>query len=304
MKYLIILAVYLSGCAAFRPHEEPSTPRIENVSEEFKEFEVSETIVEKKETPVIIPKSKKKKDKEVVVKEVVNQIIPPKIFNNIIKPEKNYYKLYAFGIKAGELIIESSDGKFINNRAVWHLSSHMYTTGVAALSFKLNNKVDSYVDKEHLYSFRYQLSAVEGPMTKNHLEVYDSQKKKSFSIKKEKKEGEAATSIKMENDISPFPQDLLSVFFYLRTLDFTQKNQTLNVTNFDQKVSSDLTVLGSEKVDTDFGSILCWKLSLHLKLKDKEQTHFVWISQSADRLLVKMEANSKIGVVRSIISKP
>lgn len=300
MKLIILLFVLtFTGCASFRPHEEPKITPIENVSEEFKTFEVSETIAVKKETPKVEIKKKKKKE---VVEEIVPK--PSKIFNNIIKAEKNYYKVYAFGIKAGEMIISATDGKFINNQPVWHLSNHMYTTGVAALSFKLNNKVDSFVDKEYLYSFRYQLSAVEGKVTKNHLEVYDSLKKKSFSIKKEVKEGEAPVDQKMENEITPFPQDLLSVFFFIRTLDFSQKKQILNVTSFDQKITSDLTVVGEEKVDTDYGDILCWKVSLHLKLKDKDQTHFVWISQGPDRLLVKLEANSKIGLVKSVLTKP
>lgn len=219
---------------------------------------------------------------------------------NVIAPfqygEKLLYNVYLKGIKIGELSLEiGSAPKYINNHEVFEFSSNLKSTGLVGAIYKINTKITSIVDKNKMFSYKYTVEGQEGSLYKKSYELYDSDNLTSYVYyydKKNDKISESNNHYKMQK----FPQDLLSIFYYIRTFNLNDNfSKALNITTKDKNKKG----LFSVKTTTIIRNTQTWQIVVNLDETDQSNISnkiTLWITKDTKELF-QIELPTKIGIL-------
>ena len=113
-----------------------------------------------------------------------------------------YWMTAGFGITEIE-----QEPVFMDGRETYHIIVKGNTVGVFNLFFKVRDRFESFVDKEGLMPLKFTRSTREGSFRKKDEVLFDHQ-------------GKIATSTRNVKSITPYVQDIVSAFYYMRTWDF------------------------------------------------------------------------------------
>lgn len=303
IKIFLILALFLTGCASLKPKEEVLITLDKTLPPEIQtKFEVKEIPPALEEQPVTtsLPKrpklteskvtSSKQKSKEIVpIKESFRsyptQFIPGESFKLSVK---------YLGMHAGNLEVKVLPDKFLNNHQVYHLKTNIYSAAFFSSLFKVNLLVESFVDKKSFFSRRFQLSGDEGKVKKQNLELYDPEKLSIFEWKKEEKDGVVNEEKKESLGLVLYAQDLLSAFFYIRTLNFdTDPIQKIDVVNGDKVKKAELFLIKKDKTFFLGKTYDSWIVGLNLNKEDSKTQEITIIKDLG--LITKIKADIKWG---------
>lgn len=120
--------------------------------------------------------------------------------------EKMVFAVKAFGITAGHATLEIKEIINLNGYEAYHIVVTAQTTPFFSLFYRINDRLETYLDTKEFYPHRYEAHLEEGEYRKNEVINYDQ--KRHVAYCKEKK-------IK----IPPRVQDSVSTYYYLRTLN-------------------------------------------------------------------------------------
>jgi hypothetical protein len=180
-----------------------------------------------------------------------------KVENNTFQPgEFLKYRVFydswiTYAMTAGYGTIEV-DPEFvkINGRETYHITVTGNSAGLFNLFFKVRDRFETYVDTGGMMPLKFIRSTREGGYKKDDEVLFDHTGKK-------------AQSKRAVEDITPYVQDIVSAFFYMRTWDFdtAQVDDKYYLDFFldDSLYHSEIIFLGREWVNTDFGKIYCMK---------------------------------------------
>ncbi len=140
--------------------------------------------------------------------------------NSFTTGEQLEYKVKfgAFGI--GEGTVEISDNLYkVNDRPCYRVKVYGRTTGTAdALKFsKVRDTWISYIDKHAIVSQKFFAEIHEGKYFRRETTYFDHENNKA-KLKLEKKK----TTKNLEFDVPSNIQDMISGYYYLRTLDYSK----------------------------------------------------------------------------------
>jgi hypothetical protein len=110
-----------------------------------------------------------------------------------------------------------------------------------------------------------------------------------------------ASTIKIKNDT----HDLVSILYYIRTLDFEKmplkKSTTISVLVDDKINNITITYKGKENIKTEtLGTKPCYKLGVsinHKSLVNKE-TNNIWLTADKNKIPVKIKAEIPVGSIQ------
>jgi hypothetical protein len=234
-------------------------------------------------------------------------LVPPQMETRLRTPEENKLKRVAtnraFGpgerlefsvgygvIKAGTAVMEIPDMVKLNGNKCFHLVSTAQSNKVFSVFFKVDDKVESFMDAYGLYSLRYDKHLREGKfksdvsMTfdqENHLALYNSEKD-TFQVPE-------------------YVQDVLSAFYYIRTQDL-QVGKSILVDNHTDKKTYPLEVrvLRKEKVKVEAGEFNCFVIEPMLKtpgIFEQKGKLTVWLTDDETKMPVLMKSKVIIGSI-------
>ena len=218
---------------------------------------------------------------------------------NSFKPgEFLKYKIHYGLLNAGFATVELKE-KDQKNDSLIHAVGKGWTTGMVGFLFKVEDTYESYFNESDLKPKHFIRNIDEGGYTQDKEVFFDFEKKEAREINHKKS---TKSSYFIEHDV----QDILSSFYYMRSIDFSKlkKNDSIDVNMFfDAKMNPiKLIVLDREVIKTEFGKIKAIKIRpLVLKgrvFKDEENVT-LWISDDLNKIPLRIKASLLVGSAKA-----
>ena len=217
-----------------------------------------------------------------------------KISNTAFKRgEELTFRVHYGAVNAGVAILSiDNSNKLINTRPTLHLIGTGTSKGAFDWVFKVRDRYESYVDEDALMPWLFIRRVDEGGYKINQNQSFDHANGKVNS------DGKAM-------EIPKYVQDMLSSFYYARTMDFSKakKGDTYSVQTFMDNGVWDLKLkfLGEEIVSSDMGKIACLKFCPVVQ-KGRVFRHdddlSIWISDDVNHLPIRCQGDILVGSIR------
>ncbi len=221
--------------------------------------------------------------------------------------EKLTYTISYLGIAAGQVELEVLPFKNVNGRKVFHFFGHATSAPVFSLVYRLNDTIESFVDFDGLFSHRFHLVLDEKKQQRDSVELYDSEKKKTFYWSRWEYPDHSKKEEKQTADMPAFPQDSLSALFYLRGVPLEDHTEVAFPLVTEGKSSEVVcVVVKRESVRTPLGKTMAVVVRPDVKshgILKKTGDSFIWFTDDARRLPVRMEARVRVGTVAADLVK-
>ncbi len=196
-------------------------------------------------------------------------------------------------ITGGKAVLEvKNTNKQFNNRNTYHVVGEGYTTGFIELFYKVNDRLESYIDQDGLFPWQFARRIRENDYKKDEVVNFRQNDKLAVSLKK---------IVKVPANI----QDIVSAFYYARTLDIsTYKNGDFFTLPFyldDSVYHSKIVFKGREKVKTKLGSFNCIALRPMVATGYTFEDPYpitVWVTDDEKRVPVLIESELAVGRAR------
>ena len=169
---------------------------------------------------------------------------------------------------------------------------HGYSIGLFNLFYKVRDRFESYLDREGLMSLKFIRRTREGSYVRDDDVYFDHRKLE-------------ARSTRAVKEITPYVQDMVSAFYYVRTWDFEDAlpddRYYLDFFLDDSLYHSEIIFLGREKLKTDIGSIDCLKFKPKVATGELFQEQYpmeLWVTDDRNKIPVMIRSAVIIGSVR------
>jgi len=207
--------------------------------------------------------------------------------------EELKYRIHYGAVDAGEAIMSvDNSSKLINNRPTLHVIGTGTSKGAFDWFFKVRDRYESYMDEEALMPWLFIRRVDEGGFKINQNQVYDHTSGKVNS------NGKSIV-------VPKYIQDMLSAFYYARTMDFSKAKagDIYSVPTFIDDEIWDLKIkfLGKEAISTDVGKVNCLKFCPVVqkgRVFKKEEDLTLWISDDANHVPVRAKGEILVGSIK------
>jgi len=175
----------------------------------------------------------------------------------------------------------------------FRLVSTAWSTMPFSLFFEVKDVVESYMDTEELYTWRYEKHLKEGNHEASEVVVFDQNAHT------------ATYPDGMVIDIPERVQDVLSSLYYVRTMDI-EVGKSLFVDNHadEKNYPLEVKVLKTEKVKVPAGTFDCFVLEPILKASGIFQHKgrlTVWLSTDPSHIPIMMKSSVAIGAINAVL---
>jgi len=222
----------------------------------------------------------------------------PKRINNAFKVgEKLTFDVdYGF-VTAGIAVMEIPAIKRISGRDAYHINFDVNSVPSFDVFYKVRDRYESYIDTEGLFPWRFEQHIREGGYTRDFAAFFDQRR------------GIAKTS-EGEYEIPLYVNDIVSAFYYTRTLDYSgmKVNDLVTLQNFYKDRVHDLNVkfLGRETVEVPAGKFDCIVIEPLVKeggLFKHEGNIIIWLTDDDNKMPVKVRSKIVIGHIEAKLTK-
>ncbi len=193
-------------------------------------------------------------------------------------------------ITGGKATLEvKNENKIINNRSTYHVVGEGKTTGFIELFYKVHDRFESYFDQDALIAWKFTRRTRENNYKKDDIVIFRQHDRLAVSLTK---------IVKVPENI----QDILSAFYYARTLDISdiQPGGIILVPFFldDSVYNSKVIFMGRETVKTKLGKFRCIAFRPMVATGyafDDPYPITIWVTDDANRLPVLIESEQSVG---------
>jgi hypothetical protein len=236
---------------------------------------------------------------------VINEAVPLREVNNesFSEGERLEFKVHVGPINAAYSTMAISDTVYqINGRPCYKISIEGNTTGFFDMFVRVRDVWGTYLDTQAILPQRFYRNIQENKYRKYEIVDFDHKNKKAIVTKLDK-ETKRPTETKLF-DISENSQDLVSGYYFLRTLEYKNKKEgeIISIPAFfdNEKYNFDVRFVGREEVRTKIGKINALVLSPIMpsnSLFDGENAIQVWLSDDKNKIPIKIKAKMFVGSV-------
>ncbi len=203
------------------------------------------------------------------------------------------YRIHYGFVDAGEATLEvTPDMKQMGNRSCFHIVGKGKTTGAFDWFFKVRDQYESYVDADAMLPWLFVRRVNEGGYKINQNVSFNHYKNTAASEKK--------------TIITPsHTQDLISAFYYARTIDFAHAavGDTFLIYTYldDETFPLVIKYMGKETIKTSMGKFRCIVFKPYLLegrvFKEKEGMT-LWVSDDKNKIPIRVEAVVLVGSIK------
>lgn len=195
------------------------------------------------------------------------------------------------------------DKKFhdINGKKCYKVDVNGKSIGMFGMGMKIRDLWQSYFDPETLLPVQFNRDIIEGGYTLEEKIDFDQE---NGLAKVEWKKKDLPEIHNEEYEMSPQSFDVISGYYLLRTLDYSQyaEGDTISMNTFweNKGYSFDIIFLGKEKCSTKFGRIESYVLSPIMpenQLFSGAHPIKFWVSDDVNRIPLKVQAELIVGAV-------
>ncbi|MGB3592235.1 MAG: DUF3108 domain-containing protein [Nonlabens sp.] len=200
-----------------------------------------------------------------------------------------------FNASYAELDIKKSR---LKGKKVYHIKGKGESTGLLDLFFKVDDKYETYIDRNTVKPYRFIRKINEGGHKKNIQIDFDHEQGTAVVNNKKYKTVETLS-------IKPQTQDMVSAFYHLRNVvnvDSLQVGDEFTLPMFFDNENYDfkLKFLKHDVVKTKFGKVKALKFRPYVqsgRVFEEEESLTVWISADKNKIPLKIKANILVGSI-------
>jgi hypothetical protein len=208
------------------------------------------------------------------------------------------YKMsYSGFLRAGTAVLEVNE-KDLNGKKVFYTKGIGWTSGMIKWFFKVDDKYESYFDKDIIKPYVFKRKIDEGGYKKHRITSFNHNSKKAYI---QDFISQKDTSVAFHN-----VQDMLSSFYYLRNSDVKsmKKGEEIAIDMFldSQVYPFKLRFLGREVLKTKFGKVktmIFRPLVQSGRIFKAQESVTLWITDDANKIPIKMKADLAVGSLRA-----
>lgn len=195
----------------------------------------------------------------------------------------------AYGpIVAGEAIMSIPDTVMYRGQACYRVLTTARSTKFVDTFFKVRDRVETLIDTEGIFPWRFEKRIREGKYRSHRKEIYDQSSERVY-YKKD------------TIDVAPYIQGVLSSFYFVRTMDL-EVGKHFDIDNFGDGKIYPLRILvhKKEKVRVPAGTFKCILVEPILKeegIFKHEGRLRIWLTDDAYRMPVLMKSKALIGSI-------
>jgi hypothetical protein len=207
---------------------------------------------------------------------------------------KLYYDAWLTGkVVAGYGMTEVKESPIdFYGRKAWHLDAEGNSTGLFDFFFKVRDRFDSYIDKEALIPHMFVRRTREGGYKKDDDYNFNQYQQRVITRKD-------------TFNIPPFTHDIISAFYYARTLDLTglQVGDEVPLSFFldDSTYNSVIIYEGKENVKTGLGTFRCMRFRPMVATGEVFSNPYpmtLWVTDDLNRLPILAKSAVIVGNVK------
>lgn len=284
------------------------TPEFEEVAEieRKKKVEIQkvrETFLKRKSASKKVKPAKAppKKKKETTFKKFKPETLPFEV------GEQLEVRIGWLAIPAGTAVLEVREGPKFNGRSTYQLWGRIRSNRMVDMIYSIDNRIESFVDKEGLVPYKFLLHMLEKDQKKEIRVSFDHTKEKAFFWAKRISKKWGNQDINRQDLFMPRAQDIFSALYYARTIDYKLKRrETIPIFENGKNMEVELLPVANELVVSKAGAFQCWKILVRVRLKGHLQPMgdiYMWLSDDSKKYLVKFDAKVKIGSLRGNLVK-
>jgi len=204
------------------------------------------------------------------------------------------YKMsYSGFIRAGTAILELEEKEF-QGKKVFHTKGTGWTSGMIKWFFEVDDYYESYFDKENIRPYVFKRKIYEGGYKKHTITSFNHHVKKAyvqdFTLQRD-------TSVAFNK-----AQDMLSSFYYLRSLDVSKikPGDEIKLDMFfdEETFAFRLKFLGKQSLKTHIGkleTLVFRPYVLSGRVFKEQESVTIWISNDANKIPLKLKADLRVG---------
>lgn len=205
------------------------------------------------------------------------------------------YKLAYGFMSAGEATLEVKEAEQkIQNRDIFHIVGRGYSISAFDWFFKVRDKYETYLDKEGVFPWLFVRRIEEGGYKKEQDYQFFQNEEKVIDVKKEK-----------EYKVPHGVQDMISSFYYARTIDFTGAKNG-QIFEFESFVDGEVYPIrikyaGKKIVKTDAGKFDCMVFHPAVqegRIFESDDDLTVYITNDENKIPVLAKAKVLVGSIR------
>jgi hypothetical protein len=204
---------------------------------------------------------------------------------------------YSGFLRAGTAVLEVEETE-LNGKKVFHTTGTGWTSGMIKWFFEVDDTYESYFDKDTIKPYLFKRKINEGGYKRHRITSFNHKSKTAYV--------QDFTSQKDTSIVFSNIQDMLSSFYYLRTIDTKElkKGDEIKLDMFMdfQVYPFKLLFVGREVLKTKFGKVnsLVFKpLVQSGRIFEAEESVTIWITDDANKIPIKMNASLAIGSLRA-----
>lgn len=198
-------------------------------------------------------------------------------------------------IKAGTATMSIPEIKTVKSRQCYHIITEAKSNRFFSTFFKVRDRVESYMDKNGLYTWRYEKHLREGKFKANQFVEYDHYDRIAVTDKKDTLR------------IPPCVQDILTSFYYVRTMPM-EVGKSLYIDNHaDRKLYPlEIRVYRKERIHIRAGSFDCVVIEPILRsdaIFKQRGRLLIWLTDDSRKIPVQMKSKVIIGSITAELVK-
>jgi hypothetical protein len=207
---------------------------------------------------------------------------------------KVHYNLY-FNIGVGEVNFEVlPNPENIGGNECYHIVATGNTYGFYDVFYKVRDKYETYVEVNSLLPLVFIRNVNEGKFSFDEYVIFNHFKNQAKSKRRD------------IINIPPFTQDVLSVIYYARTLDYkdAKEGQNFYMHAFidDSAYQCGVQFAGREVIKTDLGKFRCIKLKPILvqdRMFKSQEGMTLWVTDDDNHAPIRIESGISVGKIRA-----
>jgi hypothetical protein len=194
-------------------------------------------------------------------------------------------------VRAGEGEMTIPDLSQLNGRECYRILFKVRSVSPFSWVYRVDDRWETFIDKRGLFPWKFSLQIREGGYSRD------------FSVEFDQVNNRAITK-KGEYDTPPYVHDVISAFYYIRTVDFTdfEPGQRVSLKNFynDSTYSLDVVFHGREEVRVKTGAFNTIKIEPLVKeggLFKHDGAIFIWLTDDKLRIPVRVSTRIPLGSI-------
>ncbi|MFC1693426.1 DUF3108 domain-containing protein [Candidatus Latescibacterota bacterium] len=197
--------------------------------------------------------------------------------------------------RAGKATMSILETKEVNGGFCYYIQTTAKSNDFISKFYKVDDRINSYIDVEGLFSRRFEKKLREGKYRSNR--IIDFYHNRLIALNTQEKY--ALVEIPM------YVQDILSALYYLRTFDLRiGKNQTVEVYADGKVYPLKISIKTKEIIEVPAGKFRCLKIEPSLKsegiFKQKGRIT-IWLTDDDRKIPVKMTSKILIGSIATYL---